>query len=158
MSAVAPSPLGPFRCVQEDVIPHAKGFVGNPQVFRAADGTLLLAVIGTSCALYSAGSVDGPWACANVSAYNNPTLAPMADGSVALFYHNVGFWGSAVSGVLGATRRGPWAEHGPGHDPPAPADDATRLGQLFAHPCEDPFVWFDATNKRFRMVTHTFRM
>jgi hypothetical protein len=47
------SPTGPYRCVQEDVIPFSKRFMGNPQIFRELTGEkrLLLAVIGQSNAV-----------------------------------------------------------------------------------------------------------
>ena len=76
--ATATSPLGPFACVQEDIIPHsssatAGGFVGHPQVALAArrsgsgsgnDSTqLLLAVIGAPCAVYAAPGAEAPWSC-----------------------------------------------------------------------------------------------
>jgi hypothetical protein len=76
--ATASRPTGPYKCVQEDVIPHTARFVGNPQIFRELGGRrrFLLAVIGTGCAVYSAEGVDGPWVCANATGYNNPTLVP----------------------------------------------------------------------------------
>ena len=46
-----------------------------------------------------------------------------------------------------------WAAPAGGQD-----GDPTRLGQLFVHPMEDPFAWWDARAQRFRMLTHTFRM
>ena len=92
------------------MIPHAKGFVGNPQIFRELSGQtrLLLAVIGTPCAVYSSTDAAGPWVCANISSYNNPTLVPRPDGSVVLFCHDCAHdriaWGDSASGVLGEIR------------------------------------------------------
>ena len=103
--AVSDRPTGPYTCVQEDVIPHAKGFVGNPQIFREAagqqGGRLLLAVIGQGCAVYIAADASGPWRCANVtSEYNNPTLVPRPDGSVVLYCHDCAHdriaWGDSL--------------------------------------------------------------
>ena len=85
--ATSTSPLGPFSCVQEDVIPHAKGFVGNPQIFRELAGRkrLLLAVIGTSTSVFVATGPDGPWVGTSVGNYNNPTLVPRPDGGIVLY-------------------------------------------------------------------------
>ena len=139
----------PYKCLQEDVIPHARGFVGNPQIFREAGGQkrLLLAVIGQGCAVYIAADASGPWRCANVTSdYNNPTLVPRPDGSVVLYCHDCAHdrigWGDSASGVMGASATGPWSEW----KPPAGGQDGdpTRLGQLFIHPMEDPFAWYDA--------------
>lgn len=139
--AVASQPTGPYKCVQEDVIPHTKGYVGNPQIFRdIRTKRLLLAVIGTTCSVYSSMDADGPWECAgNVTLYNNPTLVPRPDGTVVLFCHDcahdpVGYGDSAM-GVLGKSATGPWIEW------KAPATgqdgDPTRQGQLYIHPMEE---------------------
>lgn len=141
--------------------------MGNPQIFREMTGEkrLLLAVIGQKNAVYTASSADGPWVSAKTNGvdYNNPTLVPRLDGSVVLYCHDcahdpVGYGDSAM-GVLGKPAAGggyQWQEWA------APAGvqdgDPTRQGQLFIHPMEDPFAWWDAASKRFRMLTHTFRM
>jgi hypothetical protein len=147
--AVSDQPTGPYKCVQENVITHTKGFVGNPQIFREVSGQnrLLLAVIGQGCAVYIAEEPTGPWRCANVTTdYNNPTLVPRPDGSVVLYCHDCAHdpigWGDSASGVMGASATGPWTVW----QPPAEGQDGdpTRLGQLFIHPMEDPFAWYDA--------------
>jgi hypothetical protein len=155
--ATSTQPTGPYSLVQENVIPHNSSFLGNPQIFRSSSGKLLLAVIGQGCAVYSSESADGPWTCANVTKdFNNPTLVPMPNDQVVLFCHDCAGdriqWGDSVSGVMGAVE-GPWTVVSSSQD-----DDPTRLGQLFLHPAEDPFAWWDAKARRFRMLTHTFRM
>ena len=146
--AVSASPLGPFACVEEDVLGRRGG---NPQVFRAHDGTLLLAAEPISqvsaknniCNVWSSasGTVRGPWQCYNNATnrgFNNPSLAQAAaakGGREALhvFYHAPKCYGSAVYGASALSPRGPWATHA--------ISNASRrmeygLDQLFVHPCE----------------------
>jgi hypothetical protein len=83
--AVSTNPLGPYRCVEQNVLNITSGYAGNPQVVRTADGELLLAVIGTPCAVYASVSrgPEGPWECASKNQqFNNPTLVPMYAGHV----------------------------------------------------------------------------
>ena len=72
-----------------------------------------------------------------------------------MFYHSPKFYGSAVFGASALSPRGPWVTH-------AISNASRRIeygtDQLFVHPCEDPFAWWDAKAQRFRMLTHTFRM
>lgn len=166
--AVAAAPTGPYKCVEENVLGIQKGFAGNPQIFRAADGKLLLAVIGVPCAVYASasGTAAGPWTCASPGqTFNNPTLVPRPDGSVVLFWHNTGGWGTAVSGAVAPpsnpsnlTASTRYVAHTNNATVQAIMGGGTFSNQLYAHPCEDPFAWYDAAAKRYRMLLHTFRM
>ena len=132
-------------------------------MFRAHDGTLLLAAQPKDniCNIWSSasGTVRGPWHCysnATNRGFNNPSLAQASDPkSLALFYHAPKYYGSAVYGASAAGPRGPWVSH-------TISNDSKRMeygkDQLFVHPCEDPFAWFDVKAQRFRMVVHSFRM
>ena len=98
-------------------------------------------------------------------ATRSPHIAPVItervcrpNGTVVMFFHNVGGWGTAVSAAVAATARGPYIVH-----VPPPSSQRTMPGQpfanqIFVHPCEDPFAWWDAAANRFRMLLHTFRM
>eukprot|EP01051_Picozoa_sp_SAG22_P002173 SAG22_NODE_95_length_20791_cov_40.318514_13_plen_517_part_00 len=159
--AVSASPLGPFLCVQQDVLGRRGG---NPQVFRAGDGTLLLAAQPKDniCNVWrsDSGGARGPWSChsnATNQGFNNPSLAAAERSDrLVLFYHAPKFWGSAVYGATAQNDPdGAWLKH-------AVSNSSRRMeyghDQLFIHPCEDPFGWFDRKAQRFRMLTHTFRM
>jgi hypothetical protein len=145
--ATSTSPTGPYALVQENVIPHTTGYVGNPQIFREQSGQkrLLLAVIapGPGTSVYVATSANGPWTGAGEKGvYNNPTLVPRPDGSVVLFCHDcaddkIG-WGDSAMGMMGKLPTGSanytwneWAPPASGQD-----GDPTRLGQLYIHPME----------------------
>lgn len=98
-------------------------------------------------------------ASAHYQTFNNPTLVPRPDGSVTLFYHNTGGWGTAVSGAVATASTAPtYAEHVMPVTWQRVMPGPSFRNQLFVHPCEDPFAWWDAAAGRYRMLLHTFRM
>ena len=98
--------------------------------------------------------------------FNNPTLVPRPDGSIALFWHNTGGWGTAVSAAVAPPPSDPknktasarYVAHTNNATGQHIMGGGSFANQIYIHPCEDPFAWYDAAAKRYRMLLHTFRM
>ena len=115
--------------------------------------------------MYSSLSPEGPWKCVDPGqTYNNPTLVPRPDDSLVLYFHNVGAWGTAVSGVLAtSTANGTLSKfvlHENNAKEAAVMGSGAYSNQFYIRPTEDSFAWYDAKAKRYRMLVHTmsFRM
>ena len=177
--AVSPQPAGPYRLVQDNVLPV---FHHNPQVVRASDGTFLLFSIGQTAAgagdaqaatastgavfrteLHWSSSIAGPWQSMGcVINGSNPSPHALPNGTIVVAYKGL------PNGLRIASAphwRGPYTTLSkPGSVTTCCGDKsgaAHCCGEIllsptpYGHPfLEDFFLWFDAQARRWAMVLH----
>lgn len=162
------TPEGPFEPATDG--PSSNGIIvapeaHNPTVVRANDGTYLLFSIKNQPLLASR-SLDGPWRQVNwTSACNNP--APLVrPGSDAIYvYCHGGPNKQGYGAAIGMTWTPHWNSslwYNAVSSVNRSETDLYHNNQLFAHPVEDPFAWYQdnmpGNSDSYHLLMHGFRM
>ncbi len=162
------TPDGPFEPAKDG--PSSNGIIvspeaHNPTVVRANDGTYLLFSIKNQPLLASQ-SLSGPWTQVNwTSACNNP--APLIrPGSDAIYvYCHGGPNKQGYGAAIGMTWTPHWNSslwYNAVSSVNRSETDLYHNNQLFAHPVEDPFAWYQddmrGNSDSYHLLMHGFRM
>jgi hypothetical protein len=126
------------------------------QIIRANDGTYLLFSIGKS-PLLTSDSLNGPWVSREFASCNNPAPVTVPGRDTVYVVCHGGpdpqHYGASLGLLYAPSWKGPWATMDNN------TDDLLDGGRnLFAHPMEDPFIWWSDHDSMFKLLAHGFRM